>query len=129
MPAVSCLLLAVFPHAPCSLSRIGFLSSLPVNEMEISGIDKNPGALSHYKYWISPVNGITEQNDSAGEAQVPEGDGNQATAVPLAVNPLNEKAHAKRCLPYKTYGQPKVISAQSFLPPPPRQSCPAFVAT
>jgi hypothetical protein len=117
------------PYAPCSLSRIGLLPSFPVNEMEISGIDKNPGALSHYEYWISPVDGIAEQNDSAGEAQVPEGDGNQATAMPLAVNPLNEKAHAKRCLPYKAYGQPKVISAQSFLPPPRRQSCSAFAAT
>ena len=48
------------PYAPCSLLSIGFLPAFAINEMEIAGIDKNPGTLPHDENRISPVNGITE---------------------------------------------------------------------
>ena len=116
------------PYAPCSSLGIGLFLALAINEMEIAGIDKNPGALPYNEHRISPVYSIAEQNDSTGQAQIPKGNGNQATAILFTVNPLNKKSRAKCCLPYKAYDQPKGINFQSFLPPRLQLFCSAFAA-
>jgi hypothetical protein len=56
MPYVPCSM----PYVPCSLLSIDLLPALAIDEMEIAGIDKNPGTLAHDEHRISPVNGITE---------------------------------------------------------------------
>jgi hypothetical protein len=47
-------------HEISGLISIDFLPALAIDEMEIAGIDENPGTLAHDEHRISPVNGITE---------------------------------------------------------------------
>jgi hypothetical protein len=104
-------------------------SALAVNELEIASVDKDAGTLPHDEYRVSPVDGIGKQSHSPGQTKIPEVDGNYAAAVALAVNPLNQKAHCKSGLTYKSYDQPNVVSSQDFLPPRSQEFCFAVATT
>ena len=47
-------------YALCPLPSFDLLPALAIDEVEIAAVDENAGALTQYKYRITPVYGITE---------------------------------------------------------------------
>ena len=44
------------------LVSIGLMPVFPIDQVEITAVDEDSGTLAQYENWVSPVNGISEQN-------------------------------------------------------------------
>ena len=81
---------------------------LAPDQLNIANIDEGAEALAQDENKVLFVNGIGQHDQPAPEAKIPEDFGDDALLDALAVNPLNDKAHHKKALTEKTYGDPEV---------------------
>ena len=88
------LLLWLGYHAvPIRVGHPKFSASSAVDEIEIPEIDDEPCRLAENDNRVHAPEAVGQQDGCAGEAEIPEGDGHDAVALPLADQPLDDKTH------------------------------------
>src|SRR5437016_6112813 len=81
-------------HLCCSPQQIPFAE----NKIQIPAVHKKPARLAKDEHRIPLVDGIGEQHDATAEAAIPEGERNDAAALHLALEPLDDKAGGEQRL-------------------------------
>jgi hypothetical protein len=79
-----------------------------VNEIEISQIDKISRQIGQDENGIHPVNGIKEDDQPSGQAQVPERDRDDTFLFFLRSDPLNDEPHGEHQLADEPEDQPEI---------------------
>jgi hypothetical protein len=93
-------------------SRVGLrdflIRSLLVDEVEVSRIDDGIEKVGNDKDRVHLPKGIGQEDQSASQAEIPEGHWNDTLFLFLRRNPLNDKSHRKHRLSDETENQPEV---------------------
>jgi hypothetical protein len=96
--------------------RVAFLSRrlsdflvIHRDEIDVSEIDEQTGALSENKDRIPSVHGVRQQRDAACQRKIPERLGNDAFLLFFRGQPLNEKTHEEQGLAKKTHAKPDML--------------------
>lgn len=79
-------------------------------EMEVAAIDQGAAGLPEDEDWIFLVDGVAQKDETAGNAQPPEGDGDDAALAPFARDPLDEESGEEDALPDEPDEQPESFS-------------------
>src|SRR5262249_47418822 len=88
------------PH--CSSGR----HSIPEDEVEIARVDEHAPELTDDEHRITPMKRVGEQDDRAGNAEVPELHGHDALLLSLGRDPLQEEAQEEAGLTEQADDQP-----------------------
>src|SRR5262245_10549870 len=87
-----------------------------VDEVEIAGVDQEPGRLPENEDGVQSVDGVGEQGHAAPHRPVPELDGNHALPRPLGGDPLHDEPRGEEGLPHQPHPQPHLIDChRAFL--------------
>ena len=78
------------------------------NQIQIAGIDDQAAALAGDENRVCFVDRIGQQNHTAADAEIPEGQRNDAFADDLALEPLNDEPGGEQRLPEKPDQNPDV---------------------
>lgn len=70
--------------------RSGF-GGIPMNQLQIANIHKQPQSLPQHKHRICTMNRIDQQSHPAGDAQIPERHRNHTFLFPFAAKPLHDE--------------------------------------
>ena len=70
--------------------RRGF-APIPVNQLQIAEINKQPQRLSQHKDRVLSVHSVHQQHDTASDAQVPERHRNNTLLFTLTAKPLHDE--------------------------------------
>src|ERR1700726_2282873 len=92
----------------------GGLRPRAVGEPEIAGVDQQAGALAEDEDGVSLVDGVAQEGRAAGDAQVPEGAGDDAGFPPLRRDPLDEEATGEEELSEQSEADPIAVWLQTW---------------
>jgi len=84
---------------------IGFLL---IDEVEVSRIDDGIKKVGSDKDWVHLANGISQEDQSASQAEIPESHWDDAFLPLFRGNPLDNEPHRKHRLPDKAKNHPEV---------------------
>ena len=94
---------------------MGILSLPPgaflVNQVKIAQIYDETSRLSENKDGVLFLDGIDEKKRATADAEIPEGNGNDAYASPFTGNPLDKKSPEKEALADKAEYEHIIIEA------------------
>src|SRR5262249_10552939 len=94
--------------------------ALSPDQIDVARIDEQAGALAHDENGIASLNSIDQQHGSSGEAEIPEGDGDDAAFGRFAGDPLPEEAKEEERLADEADDDPIIEMHRLILVPPTR---------
>src|SRR5262249_60003120 len=78
-------------------------------------IDKGPGRLAEDEDGVPPLDRVDEEDEAAGDREVPEGGRDHARLPPLGGDPLDEEAAEEEGLAAESDGEPYEVVVQSAI--------------
>src|SRR4030095_16223337 len=79
------------------------------NEVEIARVHEEPGGLADHEHRIPPVDRVGQERQAAAQGEIPEVSRDDALALALGRNPLDEKARREEGLAEKADAEPELI--------------------
>ena len=88
--------------------------ALLVNQVKITGIYDETSRLSENKNGVLFQYCIDEKKRAAASAEIPEGERDDAFALPFARNPLNKKSPEKEALAEEAQNEQIIVKAIAY---------------
>src|SRR5262249_16231559 len=79
------------------------------DEVEIAGVDEEPGALAQDKDGITAPERVEQEGQAAADRKIPEAAGHNALAQAFGRDPLDEEARGEEGLPKKADAEPNLV--------------------
>jgi hypothetical protein len=84
--------------------------SLFIYEIQVPEVNEIPREISQDENRVHAMNGVSEENKAATQAEIPEGNGDNALLFFLRRNPLEQEPHGEHRLANKAEDDPEVQS-------------------
>jgi hypothetical protein len=99
-----------FTSSPFSVvrTRSFWIGSLLIDKVEVSRIDDGIEKIGSDKDWVHLPKGISQEDQSTSQAEIPEGHRDNAFFPLFRGDPLDDEPHRKHRLPDETENQPEV---------------------